>query len=84
MAKRGKRYRLTRATMHCPIWRVASHMVWINGDPYVLMAAIHDSAREIKYMIANATTATERRVLEVAFRRATIELPSDWGSRRRG
>ena len=84
MARRGKRYRLTRATTHCPIWRVASHMVWINGDPYVLMAAIYDSPGEIKYMIANATAATERRVLEVAFRRATIELPFDWANRKRG
>ena len=84
MAKRGKRYRLTRATMHCPIWRVASHMVRINGGPHVLMATIYDSPGEIKYMIANATAATERRVLEVAFRRATIELPFDWGNRRRG
>ena len=73
MATRGRRHRLKRATTHHQIWRVTSRVIWVEGDPYILMAAIYEATGEVKYLVTNATTATERRVLEVAFRRATIE-----------
>jgi SRSO17 transposase len=72
-ARRGRRYRLQRATTHDQFWRATSGLVWVAGHRYRLVVAINEATAEVKYLLTNATDATEKRVLEVAFRRATIE-----------
>jgi len=72
-AKCGSRYRLKRATTQDQVWRATSVLIWVGGQRYRLVAAINEATAEVKYLVTNATDATEKQVLEVAFRRATIE-----------
>jgi SRSO17 transposase len=72
-ATRGQQFRLKRATTHDQVWRAASASVEAGGRRYTLVAAINKATAEVKYFVTNATAAPLRRVLAVAFRRATIE-----------
>lgn len=72
-ARPGRRFRLTRRTLGPQVWRAASVPVWVRGKAYSLVVAINESTAEVKYFATNAATEPLSRVLEVAFRRATIE-----------
>jgi SRSO17 transposase len=72
-ARRGRRYRLRRQTHADAQWRASSWPVWVKGQAYVLVVAINEAMAEVKYFVTNATCAPLARVLQVAFRRATVE-----------
>jgi SRSO17 transposase len=72
-ARRGRRFRLKRRTSIDQVWRAVSVPVWVQGRQYVLVAAINEATGEVKYFVSNATAEPLRRLLAVAFRRATIE-----------
>jgi SRSO17 transposase len=72
-ATRGQRFRLKRATTYDQVWRAASASVEAGGRSYTLVVAINEATAEVKYFVTNATNESLRRVLTVAFRRATIE-----------
>jgi SRSO17 transposase len=72
-ARRGRRFRLTRQTVADAWWRAASRSVVVGEWSYTLVVAINESTAEVKYFVTNATTVSLKRVLAVAFRRATIE-----------
>jgi SRSO17 transposase len=72
-AVNGRRFRLARETTHPPVWRATAARVWVNGRRHTLVAAVCESTGEVKYFLTNATTASLRRVLRVAFRRWTVE-----------
>jgi SRSO17 transposase len=72
-ARRGRCYRMKRVTTPDQVWRATSVPVWVAGQRYRLVVAINEATAEVKYLVTNATAAPLRRVLAVAFRRATIE-----------
>jgi SRSO17 transposase len=72
-ATRGRRVRLTRQTVADVVWRAARRAVVVGGQTHTLVVAVNEATAEVKYFVTNATTAPLRRVLAVAFRRATIE-----------
>lgn len=72
-ARRGRRFRLPRATTNDRVWRAVGYSVWAGGRPYTLVAAVNEATGEVKYFVTNATAAPLARILSVAFRRATIE-----------
>ena len=72
-AKSGRRFRLERKTQAAQWWRAESAPVWISGKQYTLAVAINEATAEVKYFISNATSEPLRRLLAVAFRRATVE-----------
>ena len=72
-ATRGRRFRLKRATTTDQVWRAASASVEAGGRSYTLVAAINEATAEVKYFVTNAMAEPLRRILAVAFRRATIE-----------
>jgi SRSO17 transposase len=69
----GQRIRIPRQTGVDQCWRAASVTVQVAGHDYLLVVALNESTAEVKYFLTNATTEPLRRVLLVAFRRATIE-----------
>jgi SRSO17 transposase len=72
-ARRGQRFRLKRATTNDQVWRAASASVEAGDRSYTLVVAINEATAEVKYFVTNATSESLRRILVVAFRRATIE-----------
>src|SRR5262249_21815407 len=69
----GRRYRIRRQTLPDARWRAASRPVQVKGHAYTLVAAANETTAEVKYFVTNATDQPLTRVLQVAFRRATVE-----------
>ena len=72
-AKEGQRFRFRRETQADQWWRAKSVTVWADGRAYRLVVAINQATAEVKYFVTNAVGEKLRRVLAVAFRRATVE-----------
>jgi len=72
-ARRGRRYRIRRRTQPDAWWRAASQPVRVKGHAYTLVVAVNEATAEVKYFVTNATDEPLARVLQVAFRRATVE-----------
>jgi SRSO17 transposase len=72
-ARRGTWHRLKRQTTNDQRWRAASATVWVRGRQYTLVVARNGATGEVKYLLCNDTAASVRRILRVAFRRATVE-----------
>ena len=72
-AKGGRRFRFRRETQANQWWRAKSVPVWVDGRAYRLVVAINQATAEVKYFVTNAVGELLRRVLAVAFRRATVE-----------
>ncbi len=72
-ARGGKRFRFRRETQADQWWRAKGVPVQVAGRAYTLVVAINQATAEVKYFVTNATGEPLRRVLAVAFRRATIE-----------
>jgi SRSO17 transposase len=72
-AKRGRRFRFRRETQADRWWRAKAVTVWADGRAYRLVVAIDQATAEVKFFVTNATGEPLRRVLAVAFRRATVE-----------
>ncbi len=72
-AVRGRRVRLSRETLHDQVWRAAGAPVRVAGRDYRLVVAIDEATAAVKYFLTNAAAEPLRRVLEVAFRRWTVE-----------
>jgi SRSO17 transposase len=72
-ARRGQRFRIRRQTQADARWRACERRVRVRGHVYRLVVAINEATAEVKYFVSNATAPPLRRVLAVAFRRATIE-----------
>lgn len=72
-ARRGRRYRIARQTGPDSWWRAARVAVRVAGRDYTLIVAINEATAEVKYFVSNATDQPLRVLLQVAFRRATIE-----------
>jgi SRSO17 transposase len=72
-ARRGRRFRIRRQTHADAWWRAQERRVRVRGRAYRLVVAINEATAEVKYFVSNATAPPLRRVLAVAFRRATIE-----------
>ncbi len=72
-ARRGQCYRIRRATHPDARWRAARRLVEVKGRAYSLVVAINETTAEVKYFLTNATEESLARVLQVAFRRATVE-----------
>jgi SRSO17 transposase len=69
----GRRFHLKRETIRQQVWRAKAATVWVNGRRHTLVVAVCEATGEVKYFLTNATTASLRRVLRVAFRRWTVE-----------
>lgn len=72
-AQGGRRHRIPQQTRGDAWWRATSLSVRVREREYVLVVAINEATAEVKYFVSNATAAPQRRLLQVAFRRATIE-----------
>jgi SRSO17 transposase len=72
-ARRGRRYRIRRQTHPDARWRAASRLAQVRGHGYALVVAVNEATAEVKYFLTNATAEPLARVLQVAFRRATVE-----------
>jgi hypothetical protein len=83
-ARRGRRHRIRQETRPDAWWRADGLPVRVRGRDYLLVAAINEATAEVKYFVTNAAQETVQRLLEVAFRRATVEkAQTDYPSRRR-
>jgi SRSO17 transposase len=83
-AKRGRRFRFRRETHAGQWWRARAVPVRVAGRAYALVVAINQATAEVKYFVTNATGEPLRRVLAVAFRRATVEHCFRLGKREAG
>jgi SRSO17 transposase len=83
-AKGGKRFRFRRETQANQWWRAKGVTVWADGRAYRLVVAINQATAEVKYFVTNAVGEPLRRVLAVAFRRATVEHSFRLGKREAG
>jgi SRSO17 transposase len=72
-ARRGRRFRFRRETRADQWWRAKAVPVRVRGLAYTLVVAINQATAEVKYFATNAAGDPLRRVLAVAFRRATVE-----------
>jgi SRSO17 transposase len=72
-ARRGRRFRFRRETQADQWWRARAVPVRVRGLAYTLVVAINQATAEVKYFVTNAAGEPLRRVLAVAFRRATVE-----------
>jgi SRSO17 transposase len=72
-ARRGRRYRIRRLTQPDAWWRATALPVQVRGRAYTLVVAVNEATAEVKYFLTNATDQPLARVLQVAFRRATVE-----------
>ena len=72
-AKGGRRFRFRRETQADQWWRAKGVTAWADGRAYRLLVAINQATAEVKYFVTNAACEPLRRVLAVAFRRATVE-----------
>jgi SRSO17 transposase len=71
-ARNGQRHRLAHQTVRASYWRAVTATVWVADREHTLVAAVDEATGEVKYFLTNATTPLNR-VLEVAFRRWTVE-----------
>ena len=71
-ARRGRRFRFRRETQADPWWRAKGVTVWVDGRAYRPIVAIDRATGQVKYFATNAVGEPPRRVLAVAFRRATV------------
>jgi SRSO17 transposase len=83
-AKGGRRFRFRRETQAAQWWRAKSVSVRVDGRAYRLVVAINQATAEVKYFVTNAVGEPLRRVLAVAFRRATVEHCFRVGKREAG
>jgi SRSO17 transposase len=83
-AKGGRRFRFRRETQANQWWRAKGVTVWADGRAYRLVVAINQATAEVKYFVTNAVGQPLRRVLAVAFRRATVEHSFRLGKREAG
>jgi SRSO17 transposase len=83
-AKGGSRFRFRRETQADQWWRAKSVTVRVDGRAYRLLVAINRATAEVKYFATNAVGEPLRRVLAVAFRRATVEHCFGVGKREAG
>lgn len=72
-AKGGERFRLRRETQRDQIWRARKQLVRVGGRSLTLIVAINEATGEVKYFVANANDASLSVLLQVAFRRWTVE-----------
>ena len=72
-AKRGERFRWKRKTTNDVVWRAAERQIHVGEHTWRLIVAIHEATAEIKYFVTNDLDTPLKKVLRVAFRRATIE-----------
>ena len=72
-ARFGPRYSFDRATTAPQRWRAAGERVWVRGREFLLLVAVSETTAEVKYYLTNANDPTPERILQVAFRRATVE-----------
>ena len=72
-ARQGRRWRQRRESQPDAWWRWASVAVRVRDRDWLLVAAINEGTGELKYFVTNATGQPVARVLEAAFRRATVE-----------
>lgn len=72
-ARAGRRHRIRQQTRPDAWWRAASWPVAVRGREYLLVVAVSEATAEVKYFLTNAVGTPLQRVLEVAFRRATVE-----------
>ena len=72
-ARRGQRFRFRRQTQADQWWRATCVPVRVAGWAATLVVAINQATAEVKYFVTNAVGEPMRRVLAVAFRRATVE-----------
>jgi SRSO17 transposase len=72
-ARGSQRFRLVRQTLPAQWWRAKAASVWVGGRRYTLVVAINEATAELKYFVSNATGQPLLRLLEVAFRRASVE-----------
>jgi SRSO17 transposase len=72
-ARRGRRHRIRQETRADAWWRADSLPVRVRGHDYLLVVAINEATAEVKYFLTNATEEPISRLLQVAFRRATVE-----------
>ena len=73
MAKQGDRFRFERHTHRDQVWRAVKKPVWVGDEEWLLVIAISESTGEVKYFICNVLDVKLKLLLQVAFRRATIE-----------
>jgi SRSO17 transposase len=72
-ARRGRRHRVRQETRADAWWRADSLGVRVRGRDYTLVVAVNEATAEVKYVLSNAAEEPLGRLLQVAFRRATIE-----------
>lgn len=72
-ARGGHRWRQRRESVADAWWRWEAVPVRVRDRDWLLVAAINEGTGEVKYFITNATDQPVARVLEAAFRRATVE-----------
>jgi SRSO17 transposase len=72
-ARRGRCYRISQQTRPDARWRAAGLPVRVGGHGYTLVVAANEATAEVKYFLSNANGEPLGRVLQVAFRRATVE-----------
>jgi SRSO17 transposase len=72
-ARRGRRHRQRRETVADAWWRAASRPIEVRGHRFLLVVAVNERTAEVKYFVTNAVEQPLGRILQVAFRRATIE-----------
>ena len=72
-AKGGERFRLRRETHADQFWRAKKRRVRVGGRSLTLIVAINEATGEVKYFVTNANDTALSVILEVAFRRWTVE-----------
>ena len=70
---RWQRFRLGRKTLADQVWRAKAVRVWVARGWHTLVTAVNEATAEVKFFVTNALDESLKRVLAVAFRRATIE-----------
>ena len=73
LASFGTAYAMRRATTADVRWRARTRRVWLGSRECLLVAAIAEATGEVKYFLTDSVDEDVGRILEVAFRRATIE-----------
>ena len=73
LASFGTAYTMRRATTSDVRWRARTHRVWMGTRECLLVAAISEATGEVKYFLTESVDEDVGKILEVAFRRATIE-----------
>jgi SRSO17 transposase len=68
-----ERFRIERKTQPKQVWRARSLRVWVAEGWHQLVTAVNEATGEVKFFVTNAVEEPLSRVLQVAFRRATIE-----------